>query len=198
MTGYEKALKALTYNSYKHDRILACLFLHYKHDFSAERIQKHGCQLTVGGIKRFFTRYYNLLEEAIDRFVDDVKKLVRRIIKPTTHYWCYVDKITMPNGEVWTKIGQTTQTPEERARGFAWGPKNAKVKPLKTEVQARFDCKDEESMTTLENLLRFAMMSINPLKFEMNDRLLEYKDNYPSLICNHPAVQENLATLLVA
>jgi len=72
MTGFEKALKALTYKSYKHNRILACLFLHYEHDFSAERIQEHGCELTIGGIKRFFTRYYNLLEEAISEFVDDI------------------------------------------------------------------------------------------------------------------------------
>lgn len=197
MTGYEKALRALKGTDAKL-RQMAIVWFHDKYDSTPAELCNMGCKLKPATISTYFRKFVNLLSDAIARFIDDTKKVYRRIVKSTTHYWCYIDKITMPNGEVWTKIGQTTQTPEERARGFAWGPKNAKVRPLKTEVQARFNCKDEESMTTLENLLRYAMMSINPLKFEMNDRLLEYKDNYPELICNHSAVQENLAALLAA
>lgn len=195
MTGYDKALIALRGNDSKL-RQMAIVWFHNKIEATPAKLCEMGCRLKPSTISSYFRRFANLLSDALARFTDDIKKIIRRTIKSTTDYWCYIDKVIMPNGEVWTKIGQTTQTPEERARDFAWGSKNAKVKPLKTEIQVRFKCKDEESMETLENLLRFAMMAINPLKFKMNDRLLDYKDNYPELICNHPIVQENLATLL--
>lgn len=197
MTGYEKALKALKGTDAKL-RQMAIVWFHDKYNTTPEELCRMGCKLKSSTISNYFRKFIDLLDAAVARFIDDAKKVYHRIIKTTTHYWCYVDKITMPNGEVWTKIGQTTQTPQRRAQGFAWGPKDAKVKPTKVEIQACFDCKDEDSMTTLENLLRYAMMSIDPLKFEMNDRLLDYADDYPERICSHPDVVNNLPNLLAA
>lgn len=197
MNGYDKALTALRGTDSKL-RQLAIVWFRYEQGSTPTELIALGCKLARATIKNYFYKFANLLDDAIKIFVNDVKKVYKRIVKPQQHYWCYIDKITMPNGEIWTKIGQTTQTPEQRARNFTWGEKDNKVKPAKVEIQARFNCRDEESMKTLENLLRYAMMSINPLKFEMNDRLLDYKDSYPDKIINHVCVQENLTNLTIA
>lgn len=197
MTGYDKALTALRGNDPKL-RQMAIVWFHAELDKTSSELHHMGCKLKPSTISSYFKRYANLLKDAIDYFVYNIQTVMQQTTKKVkeTTYWCYINKITMPNGELWTKIGKSTNL-NKRIKNYEWSPEGITIKPAKVEVKKTFQCKDEESTETLENLLRFAMMAINPLKFKMNDRLLDYKDNYPELICNHPVVQENLATLLV-
>lgn len=153
--------------------------------------------LALSTVRKYLKKFANLINYAREHFILIVKN-IKCAITSKIRYYCYIDKIEMPNGEVWTKIGKTTVSPERRAKGFEWGSKDNKIKPKKVTVLKKFTCKDEKSMTTLENLLRYAMTSINPLKFEMNDRLLDWQENYCDIIVNHPDVQSNLASLLAA
>ena len=153
--------------------------------------------LALSTVRNYLRKFANLLSYAREHFILIIKN-IKRAITPKTRYYCYIDKIEMPNEEIWTKIGQTTISPEKRAKGFEWGSKDNKIKPKKVTILKKFNCKDEKSVTILENLLRYAMTSINPLKFEMNDRLLDWQENYCDIIVNHPDVQNNLASLLVA
>ena len=199
--GNDKAIAAIQHEGSAKERrmrILGILFLHYECDWDVEDIIEAGCTICANNIKGFFTRFYDRLSAAIELFGKGLKKIKKVIKQNLTCYWCYIDKITMPNGEVWTKIGTTTRWPETRASEFSWKINGKRVWPSKTEVVKRFNCKDYNSMITLENLLRYAMMSIDILKFEMNDRLLDYEDNYPELITNHPSVQTFLPELITA
>lgn len=199
--GNDKAIEAIKTEETAKDRrrrILGILFLHYECDWEAEDIAAAGCSICINNIKGFFTRFYDRLAQAIQLFGKGLKKVKKIITNNVTPYWCYIDKITLPNGEEWTKVGTTTRWPEVRASEFEWKINGRVVRPAKVEVLKRFNCKDAEAMETLENALRYAMMSINILKFKMNDRLLDYKEGYADLIFNHPSVQDNLANLIVA
>ena len=197
--GNDKAIAAIKCDDSAQERrmrILGILFLHYECDWDVEDIIEAGCTICANNIKGFFTRFYDRLVQAIQVFGKGLKKIKKVITNNATPYWCYIDKITLPNGEEWTKVGTTSRWPEVRASEFEWKINGRVVRPAKVEVLKRFNCKDAEAMETLENALRYAMMSINILKFKMNDRLLDYKEGYADLIFNHPSVQENLADLV--
>lgn len=198
--GNDKAIKAIQNEKSREDRrnrILGILFLHYQCDWDAQDIANAGCTICIKSIKGFFTRFYDRLSQAIQMFGEGLKKIKKVVESNVTPYWCYIDKLTLPNGETWTKVGTTTRWPEVRASEFEWKINGKVVRPIRVEVLKRFNCKDADSMEIFENLLRFAMTAINPLKFKMNDRLLEYQDGYVDLICQHPCVQNNIASLIV-
>lgn len=178
-------------------RRMAIVYLRYKENLSANEILALGCKLAVSTIKTYIYKFKNLFKAAIKYFSPAPNYTLTTKTEPE-NFWCYIDKIVMPNGETWTKVGKTTQTPKKRAYGFSWGPKGNKVRPLSTEVLVQFKCKDKDSMKTLEDLLRSAMIAINPFKYEMLDRLLEFRDEYPSLIVNNPEVQAQLPNLVIA
>lgn len=115
MTGYEKALKALKCENSKHNRVLAILFLHFKKEFSAEEIKSHGCNLTVKGIKGFFKRFYHLLSEAIEAFIDDVIETIilhhdnflKRNSPYSEGYCAYIVECFHGNNKRFLKVGMT-------------------------------------------------------------------------------------------
>ena len=193
VAGYDNALSALRGNDSKL-RQMAIVWFHSELDKTPSELHDMGCQLKPATISSYFKRYANLLADAIKYFVENIKTVVQKATKKvkTITYWCYINKIVMPDGEVWTKIGQTTNL-NRRVRDYSWSLNGIKVKPLKVEVKKAFECKDKDSMTVLERALRDALMDIDFYKFEENDRLLDYQEWYVEFLINHWRVQEVLA-----
>ena len=193
VAGYDNALSALRGNDSKL-RQMAIVWFHSELDKTPSELHDMGCQLKPATISSYFKRYANLLADAIKYFVENIKTVVQKATKTvkTITYWCYINKIVMPNGEVWTKIGQTTDL-NRRVRDYSWSLDGIKVKPLKVEVKKAFECKDKESMDNLETALLAAILDIDIYKYARNDRLLDYQEWYVDYITNHPKVQEALA-----
>lgn len=192
MTGYDKALTALRGNDPKL-RQMAIVWFHAELDKTSSELHHMGCKLKPATISSYFKRYANLLKDAIDYFVHNIQTVVQQTTKKVkeTTYWCYINKITMPNGELWTKIGSSTNL-NKRIKGYEWSFEGVTIKPAKVEVKKTFQCKDESSMKFLERALRYALMDIDFYKFEENDRLLIYEEWYPEWITNHWRVQDVL------
>ena len=146
-------------------------------------------KLALSTVKTYVrSKFAHLLDWARSIFCK-AKNIIR---KKAEEFWCYIDRITMPNGEVWCKIGQTTQTPERRARGMFWTQNGKKVKPEKVEVMHAIKCKDETAMTNMEDCLRLGMTAINPEMYKKNDRLLCWEDDYPQRILENDFVKMGL------
>ena len=197
VAGYDNALSALRGNDSKL-RQMAIVWFHSELDKTPSELHDMGCQLKPATISSYFKRYANLLADAIKYFVENIKTVVQKATKKvkTITYWCYINKIVMPNGEVWTKIGQTTDL-NRRVRDYSWSLDGIKVKPLKVEVKKAFECKDKESMDNLETALLVAILDIDFYKYARNDRLLDYQEWYVDYITNHPRVQEVLAQVAI-
>jgi len=148
--------------------------------------------LALSTVKNYVrSKFAHLLEWARKIFYK-AKKILSRTEE---QFYCYIDKITMPNGETWCKIGQTTKTPEERAKDIkrdGWNKKTNWIRPDKVEVQWSVKCKDLPSMDMMENCLRTAMTMINPAKFCKNDRLLCWEDDFPRKILENEFTQIGL------
>ena len=67
--------------------------------------------LALSTVKNYLRKFAHLLEWAKEIF----RKAKNTATEKAKEFWCYIDKIVMPNGETWCKIGQTTQSPEKRA-----------------------------------------------------------------------------------
>ena len=159
----------------------AIVYLYHDKGMSCEIIANL-CGLAISTVKTYVKKFINLLAWAREQFKETCKKFTAR------NFYVYIDKVTMPNGETWCKIGQTTQTPNTRAKTFKWHD----VRPSKVEVMRVFHCKDMIAMCNLEDLFRIAMTEINPAKFCKNDRLLVWDDSYPDLIVNNDLVQTRI------
>ena len=145
--------------------------------------------LALSTVKNYVrSKFAHLLEWAREIFLK-AKKIINRAEE---QFYCYIDKIILPNGSIWCKIGQTTKTPEQRAKGFYWTIDGKKTRPAKVEVQWSTKCKDLPSMDMMENCLRTAMTMINPEKFCKNDRLLCWENDYPQRILQNDFVKMGL------
>lgn len=144
--------------------------------------------LAQSTIRNYIYKFAGLLDWAKKIFAKG-KNIVS---KKQEEFWCYIDKIIMPNGEVWCKIGQTTQTPAKRANGFSWSINGVKVKPLSVEIQHAIKCKDATSMQNMEDCLRLGMTAIDPDGYIKNDRLNSWQDDYPQRIFDNPFVKMGL------
>ena len=140
------------------------------------------------------SKFAHLLEWARKIF----RKAKNILRKEADAFWCYIDRITMRDGSVWCKIGQTTKTPEQRAKNLYWTVHGEKIKPVKVEVMHRIQCKDETAMTNMEDCLRLGMTAINPEKYCKNDRLLCWEDDYPQRILNNAFVKMGLEQFAIA
>lgn len=182
-----KALNAASQNNNKHLRNAALVFLHYDEQFTFEDLAKV-CTLARATIATYVRKFKNLLEWARKEFTTVHKKFNRKISR-TTKFWVYIDKITFKDGAVWCKIGQTSQTPEKRAHQIKkTGWQDGTLKPEKIEVCWFAECKDEAATEIMENVLRIAMIKLNPSKFLKNDRLTIWEDDYPERIANNELV----------
>lgn len=145
--------------------------------------------LALSTVKNYVrSKFIHLLEWARKIF-RKVKNIIR---KEASQFLCYIDKVTMPDGQVWCKIGQTTRGAEQRAAEMQWKVNGKKIKPSNVEVMATIECKDLASMDMMENCLRTSMTMINPDKFCKNDRLLCWEDDFPQRIISNPFVQMGL------
>ena len=101
--------------------------------------------------------------------------------------FAYVMKITTRGGYLWTKIGMTTKTPDERAKGI----KKDGVKGIKySDVECKWfiPCKSKECAEKMENVFRSILTLIDPHSFAPHDRLLSYRDEYVTYFQMHPDV----------
>lgn len=141
-------------------------------------------------------KFKHLLEKAKELFIK-AKNFARNTL--ARGYYCYIDKITLTNGEKWCKIGQTTRDPEIRAAEISSrGWKGGRIIPKSVDVVQIIECKDETAMTNMEDCLRLGMTAISPEDFEKNDRLLCWDSTYPDRIMNNPFVQMGLKQFAVA
>ncbi len=174
MTGKEKAFAALHDSELRNE---ALVYLYYDCNVGIDELAKL-TYLALSTVNSYLYKFRKLLALARLHFniiVEDLEE----------NYYVYIDKVTMPNGETWCKIGQTTKTPEERASKFKWG----QLKPAHVDIMHVIECKDFSAMNCLEDCLRIAMISLNPGKFCKEDRLLWWEDDYPERILNNPFVQ---------
>lgn len=102
--------------------------------------------------------------------------------------FAYVMKITTMEGRLWTKVGMTTKTPYERARGI----KKSGVKGTKyfnVECIYYIPCKSKRDAEHMEDILRAVMTLIDPRKFMAHDRFAMYHDDFVTYIITHPDVR---------
>lgn len=165
-------------------RNAAMVYLSADYDYSIDNLHEL-TNLALSTVRRYIKKFAHLLEWARTIFYK-----LKRPKSPfdTEAFWVYIDKITMPNGETWCKIGQTTQTPKRRASNFKWGG----ICPTNVEVKHAIKCKDFVSMEIMENVFRIAMIKINPNAFCKNDRLLEWQDDFVERILTNEIVQNEL------
>lgn len=169
-------------------RNAAMVYLHEDRQTPFEFLSKV-TGLALSTVKNYVrSKFHHLLDWARTIF----QKAKNLVYRTGERFFCYIDKITMPNGEIWCKIGQTTTHPDIRARQIkskGWAKQGC---PVSVEVINVFPCKDSPSMDMMENCLRTAMTQINPEKFCKNDRLLCWEDDYPQRIIDNPFVQMGL------
>lgn len=145
--------------------------------------------LALSTVKNYVrSKFAHLLSWAREIFYK-AKNIIR---KENQGFWCYIDKITMPDGQIWCKIGQTSQTPEKRACDMKWVINGKKTKPVSVEILHIIECKTETAMTNMEDCLRLGMTAINPDKYCKKDRLLCWEDDYPQRILDNPFVKMGL------
>ena len=182
-TDVTRALNAAKQDQDKHLRNAALVFLYHDKKFMPKDLAKV-CSLARTTIATYVKKFKDLLEWARKQFKAACKKVSRKIAE-TTKFWVYIDKVTFKNGDVWCKIGQTIVTPEKLAQKIkydGWKVNGETIKPQSVEVQWFAECKDETAMEIMENILRIAMIKLNPSKFQKNDRLLAWEDDYPERI----------------
>ena len=138
------------------------------------------------------SKFCHLIEWAREIFLKGKAYIQKKIKQKKDSFYVYIDKITMPNGEVWTKIGQTSTTPAKRAANFCWSKNGQKIYPAKVEILWDCECKDATAMNNLEDCLRIGMTALQPDKFEKNDRLLYWEDDYPQRILKNDFVKMGL------
>lgn len=117
----------------------------------------------------------------------ELRQLNRNGVYPA---FAYIMKIVTEKGYIWTKIGMTTKTPEERARGI----KRAGVKGHKyfsVDCEYYIPCKSKRDAEHMENVLRSVLTLIDPRKFMAHDRFAGYKEDYITYIIVHPDVRRN-------
>ena len=165
-------------------RNAAIVYLHHDKGYSATDIHKI-VNLAVATLKSYFYKFKHLLKWARDIFEE-------KIVKKSKQYWVYIDKITMRDGTVLCKIGNTTQSPHKRAKQLKWKVDGVTVKPASVEVKHVIECKDYTSMHNMEDCLRIGMTSIDPESFIQNDRLNSWEEDYPIRILNNPFVRLGL------
>lgn len=165
-------------------RNAAIVYLHHDKGYSATDIHKI-VNLAVATLKSYFYKFKHLLKWARDIFEE-------KIIKKSKQYWVYIDKITMQDGSVLCKIGNTTQSPHKRAKQLKWKVDGVTVKPASVEVKHAIECKDYTSMHNMEDCLRIGMTLIDPDGYIQNDRLNSWEEDYPIRILNNPFVRLGL------
>ena len=178
-----KAMKAIKQDGDKELRNAGLVYLYYDEDCTPSELAQF-CSLARTTIATYVKKFKNLLEWAREQFTTACRKFNRKISEKT-RFWVYIDKVTLDSGETWCKIGQTTNTPEARAKQIknkGWKVNGETIKPQSVEVQWLGECKDETTMEIMENILRIAMIKLNPSKFQKNDRLLAWEDDYPEKI----------------
>lgn len=102
--------------------------------------------------------------------------------------FAYVMRITTADGYLWTKVGMTTKTPQQRADAI----RKAGVKGTKyanVDVLYYIPCKSKFDAERMEDVLRAVMTLIDPRKFMPNDRLRAYHDDFITYIITHPDVR---------
>lgn len=169
-------------------RNAAIVYLYEVKDYTVEMLAEL-TTLAKSTVKSYTSKFRHLLDWAKEIFT----KGKALFTEGKEVFWCYIDKITMPNGETWCKIGQTTQTPKERANGFHWSINGKKVKPAAVEIQYAVQCKNATAMQNMEDCLRLGMTAINPDKYVKNDRLICWEDDYPQRIIENSFVQMGLS-----
>ena len=147
--------------------------------------------LAISTVKNYVrSKFAHLLNWAREIFAK-AKNFVRTVA--AKGYYCYIDKITLYNGDIWCKIGQSTRDPKKRAQEIKTkGWQSGSIIPKSVEVIEIIECKNETSMTNMEDCLRLGMTAINPDNYKKHDRLLEWADNYPQRIMENPFVKMGL------
>lgn len=168
-------------------RNAAMVYLHEINDVSFDFLSDV-TGLALSTVKNYVLyKFHHLLDYAKKLFTK-AKNTIRKV--SARGYFCYIDKITLRDGRIWCKIGQSTRDPEKRAQEIkSKGWRGGTIIPTKVEVMEVIECKDETSMTNMEDCLRLGMTAINPEKYEKNDRLLEWEDDYPQRILTNPFVK---------
>lgn len=169
-------------------RNAAMVYLHFDNQTPFEFLA-NVTHLALSTVKNYVRSKFTHLLDWARKIFRKAKNIVRN---KADECWCYIDRITMWNGEVWCKIGQTTKTPEARAKNMYWTVDGEKIRPVKVEVMHKIKCKDETSMTNMEDCLRLGMTAINPDKYCKNDRLLDWEDDYPQRILENEFVKMGL------
>ncbi len=104
--------------------------------------------------------------------------------------FAYIMKITTEEDYLWTKVGMTTHTPYERARGIRTkGVKDTKY----TEVECVYyiPCKSKTDAERMEDVLRACLTLIDPRKFRPHDTFTMYRDDFVTYLVTHPDVRRN-------
>lgn len=104
--------------------------------------------------------------------------------------FAYIMKIDVKGGRTWTKIGMTTNTPFERARGIrSKGVKGYKYDAVT--VKWFIPCKSKNDAERMEDCLRAVLTLIDPRNFMPHDRLNGYHDDFVTYMTTHPDVRRN-------
>lgn len=174
----------------------AMVYLYYEQDTPLEFLA-NATGLAYSTVKNYVKYKFKHLLERAKKLFRKAKNIVRNSLP--NGFYCYIDKITLCNGDVWCKIGQSTRDPEKRAQEIrSKGWRNGAIVPKSVKVMKIIKCKDETSMTNMEDCLRLGMTAINPSYFEKNDRLLDWGDDYPQRIMSNPFVKMGLEQFAVA
>ena len=104
----QNAIKAISQDEDKKLRNAGLVFLYHEEGVKPAKLAQF-CSLARTTIATYVRNFYGLLDWAKEQFTKAKKKIA-------SQYWVYIDKITLQNGKVWCKIGQTTTTPEKRAQ----------------------------------------------------------------------------------
>ena len=171
-------------------RNAAMVYLYHEGAASEETLHEK-TNLAISTIKRYLKKFADLLEWAKSIFYK-----IKAPKNPLTqeNYWVYIDKITMPNGEVWCKIGQTTRSPKTRASEYKWQD----MKPRKIEIMYALKCKNFASMQIMEDCFRIAMIKLQTCKYCKNDRLLMWEDDFPTRILENEHVKQEIEQCALA
>lgn len=183
------ALDALHGDYTLKERNAAIVYLHEEKDYDVSTLAELS-HLAVSTIKNYLRKFADLLEWAKEIFYKGKTKAK----KTAQYFWCYIDKITLEDGRVWCKIGQTTEaTPEKRAKRFSWKKDGITIKPACTQVYHKIACKNATAMQNMEDLLRIGMTEIDPDGYIKNDRLDSWEEDYPQRILENEFVRMGLA-----
>lgn len=187
----EKAMAAIGQDEDKKLRNAGLVYLYHEEGIKPAKLAKM-CSLARTTIASYVRSCIDLLDWAKKQFNTFTRKIVKAVSNSREGFWVYIDKITMPNGEEWLKVGQTSRTPEARAAQMmrdGWTINEKKIKPFSVEVQWAAKCKTDWGMEIMENALRIAMIELNPERFKKNDRLIDWQESYVEAISRNLQVR---------